>query len=705
MYISYNWLHELTGTILTPAELRESLTMVGLAIDAVEDKGSDSILDVEVPSNRPDCLSHIGIAREVAVIESGKVISAQTKPPQVAGRAADLTSVEILDPDLCSRYAARIVRGVKIAPSPDWLATRLEAIGQRPINNVADITNYVLHEMGQPLHAFDLAKLTERRIVVRRAASGEKLTTLDGVERKLEAGMLVIADAERPVAVAGVMGGEESEISSQTTEVLIESAYFNADSVRQTARTLGMDTEASRRFERGADYGGVIRAQERCVELICEIAGGMATENAIDAVKELPPERRIDFHFARVEALTSLRIAVPEMLRILEGLGFVGVQEAVAAETSMTFIVPTWRVDVEREEDLVEEIARHSGYDKIGSDLPPARSAGEYQPKELQRRALCRAFSASGYDEAISLSFIDTASDDQIEPVPNFVSQKRTDGRTEGTTEGNADRFITLRNPIVENAVRMRQSLVPGLLSSLRHNFNHGEKDVSLFEIGRIFANQGDGELPSERESLGFLASGGVLEAGRAQPVREIDFFDVKGALEAAVDALRLGPLEFVSGEVKHLREGQTGVIKLNGATIGSLGRLSEALAATYKFRQAVYVGELDLATLLASEERPVRYHQLARYPSVSRDVTLLVDRGVTLADLIHIVKEQRVTDCSDVRLVGTYEGANIPEDKRSITLRFEYRSDERTLRDDEVEGMHRRIVETLAEKFNAELH
>lgn len=703
MYISYNWLHELTGTILTPAELRESLTMVGLAIDAVEDKGSDHILDVEVPSNRPDCLSHIGIAREVAVIESGQVIFPQPKSPKVAGSAEDLTSVEILDPDLCPRYAARIVRGVKIAPSPDWLAERLEAIGQRPINNVADITNYVLHELGQPLHAFDLAKLIEGRIVVRRAASGEKLTTLDGVERKLEAGMLVIADAKHPVAVAGVMGGEDLEISSQTTDVLIESAYFNPDSVRQTARALGMDTEASRRFERGADYGGVIHAQERCIELVCEIAGGVATENAIDVVRDLPPERRVDFHYARVEALTSLRIAVPEMLRILKGLGFVTVQDAASLDAagSTTFIVPTWRADVEREEDLVEEIARHSGYDKIGSSLPPARSAGEYQPEELQRRVLRRAFSASGYYEAINFSFIDTATDDRLEPVPNFVGERSS----EESTEGDADRFITLRNPIVENTVRMRQSLISGLLNSLRHNLNHGEKDVCLFEIGRVFANQKAGELPRERESLGFLATGGALEAGRAQTVREVDFSDAKGALEAAVDAMRLAPLEFVAGAVKHLRVGQTALIKLNGATIGSLGRLSESLAATYKFRQAVFVGELDLTALLASEEKPVLYRALARYPSVNRDVTLLVERGVTLAALIHTAKDQRVTECNDVRLVGTYEGANISEDKRSITLRFEYRSDERTLRDDEVEEMHRRIVETLAAKFNAELH
>ena len=317
MLISYNWLRDLTGTTLTPLELRDRLTMVGLAIDAVEEIDSDSVLDVEVPSNRPDCLSHVGIAREVAVIEAGEVRYPSGKPAKVEGRAASIAAVDIRDADLCPRYTARLIRGVKIAPSPAWLAKRLEEIGQRPINNVADITNYVLHELGQPLHAFDFAKLEGHQVVVRRATSGETLKTLDGVDRKLDPQMLVIADAARPVALAGVMGGADSEISDQTTNVLIESAYFNPDSVRHTARSLGMDTEASRRFERGADCAAVLLAQTRCVELICEIAGGAATEDAIDVYPNPLPSRSIAFRPSRVEALTSLRVTEQEMKRIL----------------------------------------------------------------------------------------------------------------------------------------------------------------------------------------------------------------------------------------------------------------------------------------------------------------------------------------------------------------------------------------------------
>src|SRR5712692_4000024 len=318
MFISYNWLRELTNTMLVPQDLRERLTNVGLAVDAVEARGDDFVLDVEVASNRPDCLSHLGVARELAVIEKSQVSSLKSQVSKPEGKTADFASVEIRDPDLCPRYAARIVRGVKIAPSPEWLTKRLETIGQRPINNVADITNYVLHELGQPLHAFDLAKLTENRIVVRRAEKDETITTLDGVERNLDKEMLVIADARRPVAVAGVMGGEASEISNITTDVLIESAYFNAASVRRTAKLLGLHTEASHRFERDTDPGGVLRAQERCVALICEITGGAATGDALDIYPSRKNLKVVSLRPERVEAITSLSVSTAEIVRILK---------------------------------------------------------------------------------------------------------------------------------------------------------------------------------------------------------------------------------------------------------------------------------------------------------------------------------------------------------------------------------------------------
>jgi phenylalanyl-tRNA synthetase beta chain len=685
MYISYHWLKELTATKLSPQELRERLTMVGLAIDAVEQHKGDSVLDVEVPSNRPDCLSHVGIAREVSVLDRQELRLPSSKAPKTSDRAENFTSVKILDRDLCPRYAARLVRGVKIGPSPDWLAQRLETIGQRPINNVADITNYVLHELGQPLHAFDLATLAGQRIVVRRAKPGEKIKTLDGVERTLNGEMLVIADAERPVALAGIMGGEESEISPAATDVLIESAYFNPTSVRQTARLLGMDTEASRRFERGADCENVLRAQERCVQLISEIAGGTATENAIDVYPSPVVPRALTLRPVRVTELTSIVVDAVEISRILTGLGF---EKNGEAENALTFTVPSWRVDVEQEEDLVEEVARHTGYDRIGSELPPSNMSGEYQPTEFKQRTLRRALNAHGYDEAINFSFI--RPQDHFELIPTFAEQKTAN--------------VELENPIIEDAGSMRQTLIPGLLDSLRHNLNQGLRDIRLFEIGRVFNVSGERGLPDERIAFAMAATGGALEENVAQATRELDVFDVKGALETAIDWMNLAPLTFKETSVKHLRPGQAGEIALaTGERIGTIGRLAEDAAASYKFRQPVFVLELDFSALLSSPEKSVQYSRLPKYPAVVRDLTLLVDRKVTFADLKKAVRDQQIPDCKQLKLVGTYDGPNIPAAKRSITLRIEYRSDDRTLRDDEVEQRHGSLTSSLLQMFAAE--
>ena len=685
MFISYNWLRELTGTELTADEIRDRLTNVGLAVDAVEARADDFVLDVEVPSNRGDCLSHLGVARELAVIERSQVQSPKVKVENTSGKTADSAAVEIRDPDLCPRYTARIVRGVKIGPSPEWLTRKLETIGQRPINNVADITNYVLHEFGQPLHAFDLAKLAKKRIIVRRATDGEILTTLDGAERKLDREMLVIADAERAVAVGGVMGGEESEISDSTTDVLIESAYFDAASVRRTAKLLALHTEASHRFERGTDPEGVLAALNRCVSLICEIAGGVATEDALDVYPNPLKTRSANLRPKRIEAITSLKVETNEAKRILAALGFNLRAEHAEA---FTFDIPTWRHDVAIEEDLVEEVARHTGYDNIKTALPPAASAGEYHSSEKARRALRLALTAQGFNEAINLSFIELTND--FELIPAFAN--RSD-------------VVTLTNPIIEEASRMRQTLLPGLLNDIRHNLNHGIRDICLFELGRIFAASPDkSQLPDEREALALVATGALAEANRAQAARELDFFDLKGALESAIEAMNLPAPIFSLAQVSHLRPGQSATIHANGELVGSIGRLAETVATNYKFRQPVFVAELDLTALLQMKEQPVLYAPLPRFPSIVRDVSLLVDRQISLDELIVAAKDRRVPLFVAANFVGTYEGEGIPDNKRSVTLRFEYRANDRTLRDEEIDSVHWSIVKALQEKFSAEV-
>src|SRR6266446_135629 len=686
MLISHNWLRELTDTKLDPQEVRERLTNVGLAVDAIEERDGDYVLDVEVPSNRGDCLSHVGIARELAVSEESTVETPKSKIQSANGKTSDFASVEIRDPDLCPRYAARIVRNVKIAPSPEWLRKRLEVLGQRPINNVADITNYVLHEFGQPLHAFDLAKLTENRIIVRRAEKDETITTLDGVKRNLDKEMLVIADAKRPVAVAGVMGGEDSEISNDTTDVLIESAYFDHASVRRTAKLLGLHTEASHRFERGTDPEGVLQAQERCVALICEITGGVATEDSLDVYAIRNDEKIVSLRPERVEAISSLSVSTAEMIRILKSLGFNLSEEATP---KLTFTVPSWRHDVAIEEDLIEEVARHTGFERIGTELPPSSLSGEYHSTERRKRALRRSLSALGFDEAINLSFIELSND--FELIPEFG----------GLSE---DSLVTLTNPIVEEASRMRQTLLPGLLNSIRHNINHGIRDVSLFELGRLFAVNEPGQLPREREALALAATGGITKADQAQAEREIDFFDLKGALEAGVAAMNLPPLDFASAEAAHLQPGQAAGISFKGVRVGSIGRLAETIAGQYKFRQPIFVAELDLTPLLAAEELPVLYSPLPRFPSILRDVSLLLERKITVAELLRAVHDRKVEHFVNAGFVGTYEGEGISDGKRSVTLRFEYRAEDRTLRDEEADELHRPLVKALQEKFSAEV-
>lgn len=713
MDISYEWLTDLADTGLAPRELAERLTMAGLAVDAVKEEGGDSVLEIDLTSNRPDCLSHLGVAREAAALTGATLTPPGVEAGSVAGKAEEFTAVDIEDADLCPRYAARVVRGVKIGPSPEWLVRRLQAIGQRPINNVADVTNFVMHETGQPLHAFDLDTLAERRIVVRRARAGEKLKTLDGVERALDAEMLVIADAARAVAVAGVMGGEETEISDATVDVLVESAYFAPQSVRRTSKALGLQTEASYRFERGVDYEGVRRAQDRCVALICALAGGAATVDAVDVYPQRLQRPFVFLRPRRVKELTSLDVPADECVRILTALGFErrDTDEDGGGEERVGFVVPTWRTDVSIEEDLVEEVARVYGYEKIEEALPPSPVTGEYLLGDRRRRAARQVLTAAGFDEAVSISFIDEAGAldetgaSRFEPVPGLPQ-----------VEGGGP-FVLLSNPIIEGARLMRPTLLPGLLEATRHNFNHGTRDVRLFETGRVFAartvmqdlaevdepEENREVRPNEVEAFALVVTGEALEEGRAAG-RPADFFDLKGAFEAAADAMRVGGLGFAPASVRHLRDGQAARVTLNGVEVGSLGRLSEESAARYKFRQPVYVAEVSLTALLGSGERPALYAPLPRYPGAARDISLVAERRVTYGELRGAVLALGLEECRGVELVDVYEGANLPEGKRSLTLRVEYRADDRTLRDEDVDAMHARVVAALESGFGAQL-
>ena len=687
MNISYNWLKDLIEIDLAPELLAEKLTRVGLAVEGVHPHGDDYVLDIDLTSNRPDCLSHLGVARELRVITGNEIKTGnyQPEPPYPAALASGIVKIE--DPDLCHRFTARVINNVKIGPSPEWLVKRLEAIGERAINNVADITNYVMHELGQPMHSFDLDKLAENRIVVRRAMAGEKIKTLDEVERRLDETMLAICDAEKPVAVAGVMGGFSSGISEQTANVLLEVAYFKRESIRHTSRTLNLTTEASYRFERGVDVQNLINASNRATDLICELAGGERGE-FIDVYPTpfVAKEMESSDISGAVKRLTGLEVNTQECVRILNALGILAKEQSqIENRISNVFVSPSWRHDIAIEEDLVEEVARHVGYENIADELPPAFGAGEYQPNEMRKAHLRQSLTDLGFDEAISYSFIDTSFDEPFETVPGVIDD---------TTD---EKFVTLQDSVIEGAVRMRPTLLPGLLDAVRTNFNHHRRDISLFEIGKAFgARGGEDHLPYERELLSLVVTGGEKLEERATPLRQLDFFDAKGALESALDAAGVSGVEFTTEDVKHLRNGQAAAVLLNGKNVGFLGRLSDEIAASYKFRQPVFVAEVDLQTLLAANTMPVVYRPLPKYPAIVRDVSLLARRNISFGEIHDAIVDQGVELLRKVEFVDVYEGKGMADDERSITIRLTYRNDERTLVEQEVDELHQQIIARL---------
>ena len=680
MKISYKWLGDLASITLRPRELAERLTMVGLAVDSVEEAGDDHILDFDITSNRPDALSHLGIAREAALVCGTGLKPSESRLNESEEAATAAASVEILDPDLCPRYVARVIRGVKVGPSPKWLVDRLESVGQRSVNNIADITNYVMFEMGQPTHAFDLTLLHGRRIVVRRAREGEQITTLDGGVHELTVEMLVIADADRPVALAGIMGGLDTEISLDTTDVLLESAYFNPASVRSTARKLGLDTEASYRFARGADYEAQVRAADRVTALVAEISGGQILKGAIDVYPNPITREPVLLRQSRVERLTGMRTSIDQAARILTALEFtVKLDEA---DNRLRAKAPSFRIDISREEDLVEEVARHAGYELIEATLPAWGGAGQFLPGDSQRRRVRGALTMLGFDEAYTFSFVSGERD-------------RLFRRGERAA-------IALANPIDVNENVMRMSLVTGLVESIQRNFNHGRRDVKLFEMGRVFEELEGEERPIERELLGLIMSGSAAPDDW-RGARALDFYDLKGAVEVVLDSLNLSGFTIERASVEYLHPGQSAVLMRDGVEVARLGRLHPRLNSLYKFRQPVFVAEVELGTLLGLAADEVVFNALPRVPAISRDVSALLPDSVSWSDIQAAISKLEISEIVEVGLFDTYKGDKITAGARSLAFRVTYRGEGRTLTDEEVAGMHERVRDSL-QRLGAQL-
>ncbi len=681
MKISYNWLKEFVDIALSPRDLATRMTMAGLAVDAIEECGDDSILEFELTSNRPDCLSHHGIAREVATVLNQPLQQPVIKLVEGSTPVTDVTSVVIEAPTLCPRYTARVIRGVKVAPSPEWLVKRLEALGQRSVNNVADITNYVMLELGQPLHAFDLDKLSGQRIVVRCAKDKEKITLLDGEERELSAAMLVIADAEAPVAMGGIKGGLDSGILDTTTNVLLEAAYFNPASIRQTSKALGVSTEASYRFERGADYEMPVLASNRATALITELCGGEALAGMLDVNTPPAEPNPIQLRLARYKDKTGLDVELSEAARILTALGLT----VETARDSLTARAPSWRHDLSIEEDLIEEVVRIVGFDYLQTSLPGGSGAGAYLPGETGRRAARKTLTALGYHEAINFSFVNAETDAQLTVIP----------------ETNR---LQLSNPIDATQAEMRTTLLGGLLESLTRNLNHGTRNVKLFEIGKCFA-QGSAERPTEHEHLGLVLTGARNEADWQAAAARLEFYDLKGAVEALAESLNLPNLHFAPiRDIPYLHPGRAAVISLGNETVGRAGQLHPQVATRYKFKQPVFIAELNFGVLLQAEAREARYQPLPKFPTVLRDISLLIERSVNWAEIVETIQSLGIPQLENIRLFDLYAGKELPGNKHSLALSLRFRALDRTLTDAEINELHERVITMLREKFGAEL-
>ncbi len=651
----------------------------------------DALFEVNVTPNRPDCLSHVGIAREVAAILGTKARMPPARLRESGAPAAEAVKVRIEAPDRCARYAARVVEGVKIGPSPLWLARRLESCGVRSISNVVDATNFVLLELGHPLHAFDLEKVAGREIVVRAARAGEKLTTLDGKERDLSTEDLLIADRDRGSALAGVMGGGDSEISAGTTRVLLESAWFQPGGIRRTSRRHGLKTEASFRFERGADPGMVVPAVDRCAALIAELAGGTVRPGVVDAHprKVRAPEVRLRWH--RPAEILGMEVGRTEARRILSGLGFVEVR---AGKEGATFRVPSWRADVTIEEDLVEEIVRTKGYDAIPETLPRYAAGTPAEPPEAQAIGRIRAaLEAAGFSEAVNFSFV---AERELAPFDHHVATGDGSGRALG---------VALKNPISADLSVMRTTLVPSLLKNAAHNRRQRVEDVRLYEIASVYHPHPN---PKERPSSESVEIAGVL-AGRRSPrgwaagSDPVDFYDAKEAVGGILEALGIEARWKADSEPwMHPRNSAIVFASEGEDVVGVVGELHPRAAAAFDLPRGVLAFRLSLDALVRRMRLVPRHRPIPRLPAVLRDLAVVVDEAVAAASIEALVREEPLVE--DVAPFDVYRGAPLPDGKKNLAFAIRYRAPDRTLTDAEADAAHARIVERLAQKLGASL-
>ncbi|MDR3621331.1 MAG: phenylalanine--tRNA ligase subunit beta [Paludisphaera borealis] len=669
MIVSWNWLTDYVRLDMPVEKLTDRLALTGLNHESTADVGGDLAIDLEVTSNRSDCLGHLGVAREISVLFGKSLCIPAASPPTTGAAVESRTAVEVEAVDVCSRFTARVISGVKVAESPWWLRRRLETLGVRPISNIVDVTNYVMFECGQPLHAYDLNRLEERRLVVRRALPGEKLTAINGRVYELEPSMLVIADAVRPVGLAGVMGGLDTEIGAGTTDVLIEAAQFDALSIRKTARALGLFSPSSFRFERPLDPEAAEWASRRCAELILELAGGSLHPGVIDVGRPKPAREPVSLRFAQIPRVLGIAVDRPEVRTILSSLGLEIVGES---DASITVRPPSWRADLDREIDLIEEVARIHGYEHIPEDRAVPVTSAPRGRRERVESEIRNVLTGLGLDEAATFSLVEDSLAAPIEPGPASAPLR-------------VDHSSRRR----ENA--LRQSLIPSLLAARRHNEAHGAADAQLFEIADVYLPREGRELPDEPPRL-------ALAAGR-------DFRGLKGVVESLITRLHVAePLSARPVESALFAPGRAAELRVGDVHLGYLGEIDAGQLERFELRGACAAAELDLNVLLDKAQLVPKARPLPSFPAVVRDLSLVVDRSLAWADLAAVVSESAGNSFRAIEYLDAFQGGNLADDQQSLHFGMTFRRDDRTLTGEEVDLALKNVIEACSRKFGAKL-
>lgn len=683
MKVLLSWLKEYVDIPQTVDELVERLPMLGLGMERVEPQGTDAVFDLELPANRGDLMCHVGVARELAAANRSAI-----RPPATAGRqdrtkSADAVHVDVREPHLCPRFTAVLIADVRVGPSPRWLARRLDACGVRSINNVVDVTNYVMLELGQPMHAFDYDVLQGGGLIVRLAAPDERLTTLDGVTRVLDSRTLVVADATRAVSIGGIIGGTETEITATTRRVLLEAAVWDPPMIRRTAMRVGVRTESSARFERGVDIGGAGTASARAQQLLLEVAGGRIVSDVLDRYPSPQPPRQLGLHWPRVGRLLGIEVAQTEGEAMLRSLGFGVTKQG----DRLTVTVPSFRRDVERVEDLIEEVARHHGYDRIPEAMPVEATAQATRAPVLDaQRAVRDVLIRTGLTEVLTVSLTTPAVLDGLR-LPSDHPWRA---------------MVALRNPLIEDHTHLRTTLLPGLLQVARGNLHRRVMDVLIFELGRAFHPSGAAVL--ERRGAAVLMTGRLLRGAWNTPeqVSTATFFHLKGVVESLASELRVGGTAFIPATVPWLHPGRAAQVSIAGQPLGTLGELHPDVAAAAELPPGVYVAELDLDELLQHAVFQPQFTPLPKYPSVRRDLAVVVPDGVAAAEVEGVIGEAGGDLLEAAELFDVYSGPPVPPGHQNLAYALSFRSSDRTLSAADVDAAVVRITGALKKKLRA---